>query len=84
VEVDASCFVCGGSGCRLCKGSGWIEVFGAGMVDPAVYGFVKYDTTRLTGYAFGLGVERLTMLRYGIENIQLFFENDVRFLRQFP
>jgi phenylalanyl-tRNA synthetase alpha chain len=84
VEVDATCFVCGGSGCRLCKGSGWIEMFGAGMVDPAVYGFVKYDTKQLTGYAFGLGVDRLAMLRYGIDNIQLFYENDVRFLRQFP
>jgi phenylalanyl-tRNA synthetase alpha chain len=84
VEVDASCFVCGGSGCRLCKGSGWIEMFGAGMVDPAVYGYVNYDARKLSGYAFGLGVDRLAMLRYGIEDIQLFFQNDVRFLRQFP
>jgi phenylalanyl-tRNA synthetase alpha chain len=84
VEVDASCFVCGGSGCRLCKGSGWIEMFGAGMVDPAVYGFVNYDPQKLSGYAFGLGVDRLSMLKYGIEDIQLFFQNDVRFLRQFP
>jgi phenylalanyl-tRNA synthetase alpha chain len=84
VEVDASCFVCDGSGCRLCKGSGWIELFGAGMVDPAVYGFVNYDATRLSGYAFGLGVDRLSQLKYGIEDVQLFFQNDVRFLRQFP
>src|SRR6266699_2666295 len=84
VEVDASCFVCMGRGCRLCKFSGWIELFGAGMVDPAVYGFVNYDATRVSGYAFGLGVDRLSQLKYGIDNLQLFFENDVRFLRQFP
>jgi phenylalanyl-tRNA synthetase alpha chain len=84
VEVDASCFVCGGSGCRLCKQSGWIELFGAGMVDPAVYGFVNYDAKTLCGYAFGLGVDRLSQLKYGIEDVQLFFQNDVRFLRQFP
>ena len=83
VEVDASCHVCGGSGCRVCKFSGWIELFGAGMVDPAVYGFVNYDATRLSGFAFGMGVERLTMLRYGLDDLQLFFQNDVRFLRQF-
>src|SRR5579862_2885272 len=83
VEVDASCFVCGGKGCRLCKFSGWIELFGAGMVDPAVYGFVNYDAKRLSGYAFGLGVDRLSQLKYGIEDVQLFFQNDVRFLRQF-
>jgi phenylalanyl-tRNA synthetase alpha chain len=84
VEVDATCFVCMGRGCRLCKFSGWIELFGAGMVDPAVYGFVNYDATRVSGYAFGLGVDRLSQLKYGIDNVQLFFENDVRFLRQFP
>jgi phenylalanyl-tRNA synthetase alpha chain len=84
VEVDASCFVCGGRGCRLCKQSGWIELFGAGMVNPAVYGFVNYDAKRLSGYAFGLGVDRLSQLKYGIEDVQLFFQNDVRFLRQFP
>ncbi len=83
VEVDASCFMCGGSGCRLCKFSGWIELFGAGMVDPAVYGFVNYDAKRLSGYAFGLGVDRLSQLKYGIDDVQLFFQNDVRFLRQF-
>ena len=84
VEIDASCFACGGSGCRLCKYSGWIELFGAGMVDPAVYGFVNYDAKRLSGYAFGLGVDRLSQLKYGIDDVQLFFQNDVRFLRQFP
>lgn len=84
VEVDATCFVCQGSGCRLCKSSGWIELFGAGMVDPAVYGFVDYDPARVSGYAFGLGVDRLSQLKYGIDDVQLFFQNDVRFLRQFP
>jgi phenylalanyl-tRNA synthetase alpha chain len=84
VEVDATCFVCMGRGCRICKMSGWIELFGAGMVDPAVYGFVNYDVTRVSGYAFGLGVDRLSQLKYGIEDVQLFFQNDVRFLRQFP
>ena len=84
VEVDASCFVCMGRGCRLCKFSGWIELFGAGMVDPAVYGFVNYDAARVSGYAFGLGVDRLSQLKYGIDDVQLFFQNDVRFLRQFP
>jgi phenylalanyl-tRNA synthetase alpha chain len=84
VEVDASCFVCMGRGCRLCKQSGWIELFGAGMVDPAVYGFVNYDATRVSGYAFGLGVDRLSQLKYGIDDVQLFFQNDARFLRQFP
>lgn len=83
VEIDASCFVCHGSGCRLCKQSGWIELFGAGMVDPAVYGFVNYDPKRVSGYAFGLGVDRLSQLKYGIEDVQLFFQNDVRFLCQF-
>jgi phenylalanyl-tRNA synthetase alpha chain len=84
VEVDATCFVCSGSGCRLCKHSGWLELFGAGMVDPAVYGFVNYDARKLSGFAFGLGVDRLSQLKYGIDDVQLFFQNDVRFLRQFP
>jgi phenylalanyl-tRNA synthetase alpha chain len=82
-EVDASCFVCDGRGCRTCKQAGWIELFGAGMVDPAVYGFVGYDAKRLSGFAFGMGVERLAMMKYGITDIQLFYQNDVRFLRQF-
>lgn len=91
VEFDASCVFCGGRGaaasgaaCPKCKGSGWIELFGAGMVDPAVYGFVNYDPKRVSGFAFGIGVDRLAMLKYGIDDIQLFFQNDVRFLRQFP
>jgi phenylalanyl-tRNA synthetase alpha chain len=83
VEVDATCVFCGGKGCNVCKQSGWIELFGAGMVDPAVYGFVNYDASRYTGFAFGLGVERLTQLKYNINDLQLYFQNDVRFLRQF-
>jgi len=83
-EVDASCIVCDGAGCRICKFSGWIELFGAGMVDPAVYGFVDYDASRLTGFAFGLGVDRFAMLKYGISDIQALFQNDWRFLSQFP
>jgi phenylalanyl-tRNA synthetase alpha chain len=91
VEFDASCIFCGGTGsmktgnvCGKCKGSGWIELFGAGMVDPAVYGFVNYDPKKVTGFAFGIGIDRLAMLKYGIDDIQVFFQNDVRFLRQFP
>ncbi len=83
-EVDATCHVCGGSGCRICKYAGWIELFGAGMVNPAVYGFVNYDPKRVSGFAFGLGVDRFAMLKYGIDDIQLLFQNDLRFLRQFP
>jgi phenylalanyl-tRNA synthetase alpha chain len=83
-EVDASCHVCGGSGCRICKNSGWIELFGSGMVNPAVYGFVNYDAERLSGFAFGMGVDRLAMLKYGVTELPLLFQNDVRFLRQFP
>jgi phenylalanyl-tRNA synthetase alpha chain len=82
-DVFASCFLCDGDGCRLCKQSGWIEVIGSGMVDPAVYGFVNYDAKRYSGFAFGMGVERLAMLKYGIHDIQLFFQGDARFLRQF-
>jgi phenylalanyl-tRNA synthetase alpha chain len=91
VEFDVSCIFCGGSGsgangatCGKCKGSQWIELFGAGMVDPAVYGFVNYDAKKLSGFAFGMGMDRLAMLKYGIDDIQVFFQNDVRFLRQFP
>jgi phenylalanyl-tRNA synthetase alpha chain len=91
VEFDASCIFCGGSGtaksggtCSKCKGSGWIELFGAGMVDPAVYGFVNYDPKKVSGFAFGIGIDRLAMLKYGIDDIQVFFQNDVRFRKQFP
>jgi phenylalanyl-tRNA synthetase alpha chain len=83
VEIDATCVFCGGPGCNVCKHSGWIELFGAGMVDPAVYGFVNYDPKKYSGFAFGLGVERLTQLKYNINDLQLYFQNDVRFLRQF-
>jgi phenylalanyl-tRNA synthetase alpha chain len=83
-EVDATCHVCGGGGCRICKFSGWIELFGAGMVNPAVYGFVKYDPEKLSGFAFGMGVDRLAMMKYGISELPLLYQNDVRFLRQFP
>ena len=83
-EVDISCLFCGGeAGCRICKESGWIEVLGCGMVDPALYSYVKYDPSRYSGFAFGMGVERLAMLKYGIPDIQLFYQGDVRFLRQF-
>jgi phenylalanyl-tRNA synthetase alpha chain len=91
VEFDVSCIFCGGSGsaagggvCSKCKGAGWIELFGAGMVDPAVYGFVNYDAKKVNGFAFGMGMDRLAMLKYGIDDLQIFFQNDVRFLRQFP
>ena len=71
--MDATCHVCGGSGCRVCKFSGWIELFGAGMVDPAVYGFVKYDPEKLSGFAFGMGVDRLAMMKYGISELPLLY-----------
>ena len=82
-EVDISCSICKGKGCSVCSYSGWVEVLGAGMVDPNVFEAVGYDAEKYTGFAFGLGVERLTMLRYGIDDIRLFFENDMRFLSQF-
>jgi len=82
-EVDISCFLCEGRGCSVCKGSGWIEVLGSGMVHPAVLENVGYDTERFTGFAFGMGVERLAMLKFGIDDMRLFYENDLRFLRQF-
>jgi phenylalanyl-tRNA synthetase alpha chain len=82
-DVYGSCFACDAKGCPLCKYSGWIELLGAGMVDPAVYGFVNYDPKALSGFAFGIGVERMAMLKYGINDIQLFFQSDARFLRQF-
>ena len=82
VEVDFSCHVCKGKGCRVCKDSGWIEVAGAGMVDPRVFGFVGYDPAQVSGYAFGFGVERIAMIKYGIPDIRWLYENDVRFLEQ--
>ncbi|MFQ5951966.1 MAG: phenylalanine--tRNA ligase subunit alpha [Candidatus Omnitrophota bacterium] len=82
-EVDISCIICKGKGCRVCKGNGWLEILGAGMVDPKVFEAVGYKPEEYTGYAFGMGVERTAMLLYGIEDIRIFFENDVRFLEQF-
>ena len=83
VEMAIDCFVCDGKGCRLCSGTGWIEILGAGMVHPNVLKNVGYDPQIYTGFAFGLGVERIPMLRYGIEDIRLFYSNDLRFLKQF-
>jgi len=82
-EVDISCIFCSGEGCRVCKGSGWVEVLGAGMVDPAVFQHVNYDPEKYTGFAFGLGIERFAMLKYSVNNIQHFYESDLRFLEQF-
>jgi phenylalanyl-tRNA synthetase alpha chain len=82
-EVDVSCFFCKGQGCRICKTTGWLEMGGSGMVDPNVLAGVGYDTEKYTGYAFGLGIDRIAMLRFGIDNIRLLLDNDVRFLRQF-
>lgn len=83
VEMAIDCFVCKGAGCRLCKASGWIEILGAGMVHPKVLEGVGYDSSRYSGFAFGLGPERVAMLKYGIDDIRLFYGNDLRFLRQF-
>ncbi|MFH1779222.1 MAG: phenylalanine--tRNA ligase subunit alpha [Candidatus Omnitrophota bacterium] len=82
-EVDISCIICGGSGCSVCGRKGWLEILGCGMVHPNVFRAVKYNPEKVTGYAFGMGVERIAMLKYGIDDIRLFFENDMRFLGQF-
>jgi phenylalanyl-tRNA synthetase alpha chain len=82
-EMDITCYICKGKGCRVCKHSGWLEILGCGMVDPNVFGYVNYDTEKYTGYAFGMGIERIAMLKYGIDDIRTFFENDLRFLKQF-
>jgi phenylalanyl-tRNA synthetase alpha chain len=82
-EMDISCFICGGKGCKVCKGSGWVEILGCGMVDPNVLKSCNIDPEKYTGFAFGMGIERTTMLKYQINDIRLFFENDVRFLKQF-
>jgi phenylalanyl-tRNA synthetase alpha chain len=89
-EVDIQCVICGGCGlgddkqpCRVCKGSGWLEILGAGMIDPEVFRWVGYDAEVVSGFAFGMGVERIAMLKFGIQDIRLFFQNDMRFLRQF-
>lgn len=82
-EVDIACVICKGKGCRVCKQSGWLEILGAGMVDPEVFRHVQYDPESVTGFAFGMGIERIAMLKYGISDMRLLFENDLRFLRQF-
>jgi len=82
-EVDIRCVMCGGKGCRVCGQSGWLEILGSGMVDPAVFQNVGYDAAVYSGFAFGLGLERIAMLKYGISDIRLLFENDIRFLKQF-
>ena len=83
-EVDISCHKCAGAGCGICKQTGWLEILGSGMVHPAVFEAVGYDPEKVSGFAFGTGVERMAMLKYGVEDIRLFYENDVRFLEQFP
>jgi len=82
-EVDIGCVICRGDGCRVCKQTGWLEILGAGMIDPEVLKMVDYDPEEFTGFAFGLGIERIAMLKYGIDDIRLFYENDLRFLNQF-
>jgi phenylalanyl-tRNA synthetase alpha chain len=88
-EIDIGCVICGGARrleglpCRVCKASGWLEILGSGLIHPAVLTGVGYDPERVSGFAFGLGVERVAMLKYGIHDIRLFFQNDLRFLRQF-
>ena len=82
-EMDVQCIFCGGQGCRICKNSGWLETLGCGMVNPKVFDYVKYDRERYTGFAFGMGVERITMLKFGVDDMRLFYENDLRFLQQF-
>ncbi|MGA8180772.1 MAG: phenylalanine--tRNA ligase subunit alpha [Desulfobacterales bacterium] len=82
-EVDIRCVICKGAGCRVCSNTGWLEVLGSGMVHPAVFENVGYDTARYSGFAFGMGVERIAMLKYGVDDIRKYFENDLRFLRQF-
>lgn len=82
-EMDITCFLCKGSGCKICKNSGWLEILGCGMVDPNVFKFVDVDPDKFTGYAFGMGIERIGLLKYGITDIRMYFENDLRFLNQF-
>ncbi len=82
-EVDIQCVMCRGKGCRVCSHTGWLEVLGAGLVHPAVFRYVGYDPEQYSGFAFGLGIERITMLRYGVDDIRLFYDNDLRFLEQF-
>ena len=82
-EMDVQCGICKGKGCRSCKNTGWLEIMGCGMVNPKVLENVGYDSDKYTGFAFGMGIERIAMLRHGIDDLRAFFENDMRFLRQF-
>lgn len=82
-EVDIACVICSGKGCRVCKGTGWLEILGCGLIDPEVFKSVNYDADQVSGFAFGMGLERIAMLKYGVSDLRLFFENDLRFLRQF-
>lgn len=82
-EIDVECVLCSGKGCRLCKETGWLEILGAGMIDPNVFKAVGYDPEKFSGYAFGMGIDRIAMLKFGVDNIHLFYENDLRFLEQF-
>ncbi len=82
-EVDIACVICGGDGCRVCGKTGWLEILGCGMIDPAVFDSVHYDAEKYSGFAFGMGLERIAMLKYGVNDLRLFFENDLRFLKQF-
>jgi phenylalanyl-tRNA synthetase alpha chain len=82
-EMDITCYLCHGKGCKICKNTGWLEILGCGMVDPNVFKYVDYDSEKNTGYAFGMGIERIALLKYGITDIRIFFDNDLRFLKQF-
>ncbi len=82
-EMDITCYICSGKGCRVCKQTGWLEILGCGMVDPNVFSYVNYNPEKFSGYAFGMGIERIAMLKYGIDDIRIFFKNDYRFLKQF-
>ena len=82
-EVDIQCVICGGGGCRVCGQTGWLEILGSGMIDPEVFKSVGYDPEKYSGFAFGMGIERIAMLKYGVNDLRLFFENDMRFLNQF-
>ncbi|HSL88742.1 MAG TPA: phenylalanine--tRNA ligase subunit alpha [Ignavibacteriaceae bacterium] len=82
-EMDITCFLCNGKGCKICKNTGWLEILGCGMVDPNVFRYVDVDPEKFTGYAFGMGIERIGLLKYGITDIRMYFENDLRFLKQF-
>jgi len=82
-EVDIECVICGGKGCRVCGKTGWLEILGCGMIDPEVFRSVNYDVEKYSGFAFGMGLERIAMLKYGVNDLRLFFDNDLRFLKQF-